>query len=108
MDLYESTQSRLDRWRWITREKQPWDGKMVARFSEDCLIAPVDDEHILVVDTEVWLPERRAGVSYEEIIEPARWMDRVGNPGIHVMPNNDLWGHRDRYARAPKPENWDD
>jgi hypothetical protein len=102
---YESPEMRLARWRWVTREKKPWDGKMIYRFSEDCHIAPVDDDHILVVDDEVWLVEKVMGFVYDALLDPAHWKERTGTPGIHVMPNNDLWHHRDRYPRAPRPEN---
>jgi hypothetical protein len=81
---------------------------MIYRFSEDAHISPVDDEHLLVVDDEVFLPERRAGRSYEELTDPSVWMNRVGEPGVNIMPDEDLWHHRWRYPSAPRPDGWDD
>lgn len=81
---------------------------MTYRYSEDAHIYPIDEEHLLVVDDEVFLPERRAGRSYEELIDPSHWMDRAGEPGISTMPNDDLWHHRWHYPTAPRPDGWDD
>lgn len=87
--------------------KRVGDGKLIYRYSEGCYVTPTGEGQILVVDDEIFLAEKSQGHTHQELIEPTYWLPRVGQAGIHRMPNEDLWDiagniQRRRARRAGK------